>query len=151
MNKTQPRQGGCQCRAVRYAFSGRPITCYACHCTDCQTASGSAFSLSMIVAGEALGILSGEVSVGAMEKKSGEVDIHHCSGCGTALWYSSPEMPKIAALKPGTFDDTSWVKPIAHLWVRSAQPWMVFDGKTVTFETQPNMAELVRLWEAADS
>jgi hypothetical protein len=37
--------GGCRCDAVRYALAldGVPPT-YACHCPDCQTWSGSAFS-----------------------------------------------------------------------------------------------------------
>lgn len=38
-------QGGCRCGAVRYklALDALPRT-YACHCRDCQTWSGSAFS-----------------------------------------------------------------------------------------------------------
>lgn len=38
-------QGGCRCGAVRYvlALDTLPRT-YACHCRDCQTWSGSAFS-----------------------------------------------------------------------------------------------------------
>ena len=37
--------GGCRCGAVRYALAldGLPPS-YACHCRDCQTWSGSAFS-----------------------------------------------------------------------------------------------------------
>ena len=37
--------GGCRCGAVRYelALDALPST-YVCHCLDCQTWSGSAFS-----------------------------------------------------------------------------------------------------------
>ena len=43
-------RGGCRCGAVRYtlALDDLPLT-YACHCTDCQTWSGSAFSQQVLV------------------------------------------------------------------------------------------------------
>ncbi len=47
--KIQKRKGGCQCGVISYELLGPPITLYRCHCTDCQTASGSAFGMSMWV------------------------------------------------------------------------------------------------------
>lgn len=141
------QQGGCDCGSVRYQLSGEPLTCYACHCTDCQTISGSAFTLSMMVNQDDVEILKGELAVNYLDNNGVEVKRHHCDKCGTALWYSADEYPGILALKPGTFDDTKWFSPIAHLWVRSAQPWMTFDPEVKQYQKQPEMTELVELWQ----
>ncbi len=138
--------GGCQCQSVRYEFSGTPLTCYTCHCTNCQTASGSAFGLSMIINDKDINITEGEIAINNVDFNGTNVQQHHCAQCGTALWFSADTYPNIAALKPGTFDDTAWFKPIAHLWVRSAQPWVVFDQSIPQYEKQPEIAELVGLW-----
>lgn len=43
-----------------YRLRGEPLTSYACHCTECQAATGAAFSLSLIVPREALEVIGGE-------------------------------------------------------------------------------------------
>jgi hypothetical protein len=35
------REGGCQCGAIRYSIDKQPRLTFACHCTDCQSRSGS--------------------------------------------------------------------------------------------------------------
>ena len=42
-------KGRCQCGAVEYEFTGSPQTIHACHCSECQKRSGSAFGLTMVV------------------------------------------------------------------------------------------------------
>jgi hypothetical protein len=40
-------------------------------------------------------------------------------------------------VRPGTLDDTSWLRPQAHLWTRSAQPWVAIPEGVPRYETQP--------------
>ena len=141
-------QGGCECGFVRYQFRGEPLTCYACHCTDCQSASGSAFSLSMLVQREDIQITSGEEAQHIFTMNHDQRVRHHCGQCGAALWYGGAEASELVALKAGTFDDTSWFQPIAHVWVRSAQAWFRFDSNVATYETQPDISDLLQLWQA---
>jgi len=141
--------GACECKAVRYQLSGEPLTCYTCHCTDCQTVSGSAFGQTMIVKLDDVDVLDGELAVSCVDKNGIDVKRHHCGKCGTAIMFSADEYPGMGALRPGTFDDTSWFAPIAHLWVRSAQPWMVFDDETPQYQKQPEISELIGLWSAS--
>ena len=47
-----PYTGGCLCGEIRYRLSAEPLVLYACHCTDCQRQSATAFNLSMPVARE---------------------------------------------------------------------------------------------------
>ena len=51
-----PYTGGCQCGSVRYVLTAEPIRVTACHCTECQRQSGSAFSMSMPVRKEGLSV-----------------------------------------------------------------------------------------------
>ena len=38
-----PIEGGCSCGQVRYQITQKPLFTHACHCTDCQRSTGSAF------------------------------------------------------------------------------------------------------------
>ena len=136
---------GCTCHSIRFQFSGEPLTCYACHCTDCQTATGSAFALSMIVHKKDVEVLEGAPEMNDLYVGGMPVKRHHCAQCGTALWYSSDSYPDILALKPGVFEDNTWFKPVAHLWTRSAQPWMKLDDDLPKYEKQPELSELFEL------
>ena len=139
--------GSCECKSIDYQYNGEPLTCYACHCTDCQTSSGSAFGLSMIVNEKDLEVTSGNVETSTLDVKGTKVEKHHCSQCGTPLWFSAEEYPGIVAIKPGTFKDTLWFKPVAHLWVRSKQPWVILNKDTPQYQKQPEISELIDLWK----
>ena len=59
--------------------------------------------------------------------------------------YSGETSPEFAAIKAGVFDDKTWFRPVAHVWVKSAQPWLIFDSETPAFDKQPELEELVAL------
>jgi len=143
--------GSCECKSIGYQYNGEPLTCYACHCTDCQTSSGSAFGLSMIVNDKDFEVTKGTVATNTNDVNGTKVEKHYCVHCGTSLWFSAKEYPGILAIKPGTFEDTSWFKPIAHLWVRSAQPWVILDKDTRQYQKQPEMSELIELWASREN
>lgn len=100
----------------------------------------------MIVNEADIKITKGKLNQNNISINGTEVQRHHCSNCGIAFWYSANEYPGILALKPGTLDDTSWFNPVAHLWVRSAQPWVTFEENAIKYEKQPEMSELFALW-----
>lgn len=143
-----PYDGGCVCGAIRYRLTGEPLTLYACHCTDCQLHTGASFALSMIVGREALQLVHGQprayaVSVPEGRPRRGKF----CGECATRLWGEPVRFPQVAVLRPGTLDHTTWLDPVAHIWVRSAQPWVPIPQGALTFATQPDdpMA-LIALW-----
>lgn len=45
-----PLAGKCRCGRIRYRVTAAPRFVFACHCTDCQQLTASAFSLGMAVA-----------------------------------------------------------------------------------------------------
>ena len=44
-------EGGCQCGALRYVVNAEPKMIYACHCTQCQRQSSSAFGMAVVFGG----------------------------------------------------------------------------------------------------
>jgi hypothetical protein len=70
-----------------------------------------------------------------------------CADCGTRLWVEPAKFPDIAILEPGTLDDTTWIRPVAHIWTRSAQPWISLPEGVLRFETQPDdLMVLINAW-----
>jgi hypothetical protein len=142
-----PFSGRCLCDAVRYRVTQEPLTFYACHCTDCQKRSGSAFGLSMWVNRSAIEVTKGEPALHASTFGGRLRKRRICAQCGGNLFSEPREGSQVAIIRPGTLDDTSWLKPVAHLWTRSAQPWFAFPEGVRKYEQQPpDFAELIALW-----
>lgn len=141
-----PLLGGCQCKRFSYEIISTPLTLYACHCTDCQTQSTSAFGMSMAVTRESVvGIEIDKLESWSRTADSGRtVTARYCGSCGTRLFHEPSRNPKILNVKPGTLYNTSWIKPVGHLWLSSAQSWFVPPNDVLHYPKQPtNHEELI--------
>ena len=131
-----PYTGRCQCGKIRYVLKNNPIDLYACNCTACQQQSGSAFGLSMVVEKESFEI-HGELTNFVRTADSGsKITTYFCPGCGNRIYAISPYNDENIVLKPGTLDDTSWLKPSRMIWMRSAQNWVQAPKKMTVQDTQ---------------
>jgi hypothetical protein len=139
-------QGGCQCGNIRYEIRAKPLTLYACHCTECQRQTGSAFGMSMSVPRDAVHLLQGEPKQWSRGSASGRTVIcFFCGECGTRLFHQPTRNPHITNIKPGTLDDTSWLRPVGNLWTRNAQPWVHCNAEMLNYEGQPNSEQTEQL------
>jgi hypothetical protein len=133
-----PLTGGCQCGAVRYRLTEMPLSLYACHCTNCQTMSGSAFGLSMPIARSAFEITQGQLKPWHRTTPSGAAAVlWFCGDCGCRVLGERPSRPGVGVLRGGSLDDTAWLTPVAHIWTRSAQSWMRFSEDVLTYPMEP--------------
>ena len=116
--------GGCQCGSVRYTLTAAPIRVVACHCRECQRQSGSAFGMAMIVPEGSLHV-TGETKTFTRIADSGNENAGvFCPTCGVRIYQVLPHIKGVLVLKPGTLDDTSWVKPSHFVWMKRAQGWV---------------------------
>jgi len=97
-----PYHGGCLCGAIRYRVADEPLTLYACHCTDCQRRTGSAFALSMVVLKSELHLLQGEprgytLTLSDGRQKHGKF----CCQCSTRLWGEPVRFPQVVPMGSG--------------------------------------------------
>lgn len=134
-----PQSGGCQCGSVRYEITGPPTVVYACHCTECQKQSGSAFAMAAVIPQENFRITKGAPAMfSRATSRSKTMECWFCPDCGTRLYH----MPGASAypnrnVKPGTLDDATWLRPAIHFWTRSAQKWVTIPEDAMRHETQP--------------
>jgi hypothetical protein len=132
--------GGCHCRALRYAISQPPLGVYVCHCTDCQSLSGAAFAMGVVIPAAAF-TFTGSPRLVRRVLGSGTISTRWiCPECGVWICGGSKldaVAPEKRVVRGGTLDDTSWLKPTTHYWTRSAQPWVIFPQGVTIYETQP--------------
>lgn len=136
-----PLLGACQCGALTYRLHSDPIMVYACHCTDCQKRSGSAFSMRALLPIADLAI-QGELSAWSRQSDAGLRNTRYsCVDCGNIIYGEGENAPGIAKLQVGTLLCSQEMQPHVHLWLRSAQRWFVVDKAVPAFETQAASAE----------
>lgn len=143
-----PLTGGCQCGAVRYRILSFPLTLYCCHCRECQRQSSSAFGMSMQVESSAIDVAWQEM--GCHIRSEGEtraVEGWFCKKCGVRLFHRRPGRADVANVKAGSLDDTSWLRPIGHIWMASAQNWVTVPSRLLKCQGQPEDFEpFVKAW-----
>lgn len=130
--------GGCLCGAVRYTLAGNVrFNAYACHCTDCQTRSGSAFGIQL---GAMLVDLTvtGDLVEGHYSQPSGaRATIVACAKCLTRIYAANDQRPGFVNLRAGILDNSREAVPAFHLWVTSKQAWIVIPDDVPSLATQP--------------
>jgi hypothetical protein len=143
-----PYTGRCMCGEVEYRLNGEPVAYYACHCTDCQRRAGSAYGLSMWVKRGDLEVTRGSAAHHELKGPDGRPRPNRiCASCGVRLWSEPPKFPELAVLRPGTLDDAKRFTPVAHIWTRSALPWVTIPEGAARYEKQPaDFRELFALW-----
>ena len=110
--------GTCICGAVTYRINdGFRMGPYACHCTDCQKRTGSAFSEHMLFSADDLEI-TGELNEGKVTQPSGaQSRIIGCAKCMSRIYAVNDQREGFASLRCGSLDNSAQVVPIAHVSV----------------------------------
>jgi len=149
-----PQTGGCLCGDIRFTLHEDPVTVYACHCTDCQKETGSAFYLAVVMRSEALEYTTGQPEDWQIELVDGRTKgSYYCPRCKSKVG-GAPRDSAIASVDGGCLDDTSWLSPTGHIWTRSAQPWIELPEASVQTAKQPTDEDylaMVRAWKARDA
>ncbi|MEJ7932728.1 GFA family protein [Sphingobium sp. AN558] len=117
--------GGCRCGDCRYDLDRTALPAvYACHCRDCQTMSGAAFTLQAPVPVTSLS-QSGQVAEWTKLAGNGHDTIQRaCARCMTRLYSVNAGRPGVALLRAGTLDRSDEVAPLLHLWTDRKQAWI---------------------------
>ncbi len=118
--------GGCHCGAITYEAEIDPENVGICHCTDCQTLSGSAFRINLVVPEDAFKLRSGEpktyVKIGESGAKRAQT---FCPECGSPIYATSVgDGPKFFNIRLGTARQRDELPPKVQYWFRSAQRWL---------------------------
>ncbi len=103
-------EGGCLCKAVRFATTANPVRVTICYCTFCQVATGSIGMVEPIFSKADFRVLKGKPTTFDMPSRgSGKrISINFCATCGTKIFLAFERFEDAYGLYAGTFDDPNW-------------------------------------------
>jgi hypothetical protein len=120
--------GVCACGAIRVEAEADPENTNMCHCTDCQTATGTAFRVSVRVPGAMLKV-TGKPSVYVKTTaESGNPRVQaFCGACGSPLYSTTvgDGVHPLYMLRVGILRQRDQFVPRRQIWWRSARPWVI--------------------------
>ena len=115
--------GGCHCGQITYEAEVDPATVRVCHCTDCQTLSGTAFR-TVVSAKKSDFKLFGQPKIYVKTAESGNQRAQaFCPECGTQLYATSATDPQVFGIRVGTACQRAELTPKRQIWCRSALGW----------------------------
>jgi hypothetical protein len=118
-------EGQCQCGEVAYRVTGQSLVLFACHCSECQRQSSSAFGMALWVKHSVVELMSGRLQSWVRGTSNGQQMLcQFCPVCGSRIFHQLSSQKEIISIKPGTLNNTKWLKPVGHIWSQSAQPWV---------------------------
>jgi len=130
--------GACHCGLIAYEAEADPETTGICHCTDCQTLSGSAFRTVVASRRGSFKLRSGEPKIYVKTAESGtQRQQAFCPNCGTPIYSTTVEdEPKVYTIRVGTLRQRNEFVPKLQYWFRSAQHWTHDLGSMPSTEKQ---------------
>jgi hypothetical protein len=131
--------GACACGAIRIEAEADPDKTQVCHCTDCQTATGTAFRISLPVSGATLKISGKPATYVKTTAESGRPRVQaFCGNCGTPVYSTSPGegVQPSYVLRVGILRQRDQLMPRRQIWWRSARPWVRALGSVPRVEKQ---------------
>ena len=128
--------GACHCGKITYEAEVDPNAVSICHCTDCQTLSGTAFRTVVSTKKEDLKV-TGEPRIYIKTAESGNKRAQaFCPDCGTPLWATAPVDPQTFGLRVGAIKQRDQLVPKRQSWARSSQGWLSQLGSITRVEKQ---------------
>jgi hypothetical protein len=117
--------GRCHCGLVTYEADIDPARVSICHCTDCQSLTGSPYRVTVICSGEQVRITRGSPKTYCKIGDNGHPRFQHfCADCGSPLFTSGEGGPDDWGIRWGSIHQRGDLKPTRQVWCRSVVPWI---------------------------
>lgn len=117
--------GGCHCGYITYDAEIDPDKVGICHCTDCQTLSGTAYRVSVPAAKDAFNLRTGQPKIYIKTAESGNKRPQaFCPECGTPIYSAAATDPQSFNIRVGTVRQRAELRPQSQGWCRSALDWV---------------------------
>jgi len=128
--------GGCDCGAVRYRMTSKPMVVHCCHCRWCQRETGASFALNAMIEADRVILLKGPPEIVDTPSNSGKGQkIARCPDCRIAVWSNyAGGGDAVRFIRVGTLDEPDLLPPDIHIFTASKQPWVVLPPGTPAVE-----------------
>lgn len=132
-------KGSCLCGAIKYTISAPVKELRACHCLDCQKASGAGGSVNAVVPSAAFKVTQGKPKRFECKAASGRTLYRYfCGDCGSPIYSQRQSTPETVVVRAGTLDDSSELKITANIWTARARSWTHIDPASTQHPGQPD-------------
>jgi hypothetical protein len=119
--------GACHCGFITIEGEADPDKVQICHCTDCQTGTGSAFRVSIPVPGASFKMKGQPTAYVKTTADSGRPRVQaFCPRCGSPIYSTTPGEGVQAAymVRVGILRQRDQLVPRRQNWFRSARAWV---------------------------
>jgi len=118
-------EGSCHCGQISFEAEIDPDAVRICHCTDCQTLTGSAYRVTVQTPVDGFLLRSGTLKTYIKTAESGNRRaLAFCPNCGTPIYSTDIQEPRAHGIRVGTLKQRSDLRPNRQIWCRSALPWV---------------------------
>jgi hypothetical protein len=131
--------GACACGAIQVEAEADTENTNMCHCTDCQTATGTTFRVSVRVPGAMLKVTGKPAIYVKTTADSGNPRVQaFCGTCGSPLYSTTvgDGVQPLYMLHVGILRQRDQFVPRRQIWWRSAQPWVTKIADVPRYEKQ---------------
>ena len=119
--------GACSCGAIKIEAEADPQATQICHCTDCQTGTGSAFRISIPVLGATFKMTGKPTVYVKTTADSGNPRAQaFCPTCGSPIYSTTPGegVQRAYMVRVGILHQRDQLMPQRQNWFRSARSWV---------------------------
>jgi hypothetical protein len=119
--------GGCHCGFITIEGEADPEKTQICHCTDCQTGTGSAFRISIPVPGTSFKMTGQPTAYLKTTSDSGRPRVQaFCPKCGSPIYSTTAGdgVQPSYTVRVGLLRQRDQLAPRRQQWFRSARPWV---------------------------
>ena len=119
--------GSCHCGFITIEGEADPEKTQICHCTDCQTGTGSAFRISIPVPGASFKMTGQPTTYVKTTADSGRPRVQaFCPQCGSPIYSTTPGegVQPSYTVRVGLLRQREQLTPRRQQWFRSARPWV---------------------------
>jgi len=119
--------GGCACGAIKIEGEADPEKTGICHCTDCQTATGTAFRVTIPVPGATFKMTGQPTIYLKTTAESGNPRAQaFCGRCGSPIYSTTPGdgVQSSYNVRVGILRQRNQLIPRRQNWFRSARSWV---------------------------
>ena len=117
--------GSCHCGNIEFEAEVDEHSIVVCHCTDCQTLSGSAFRVVVPAATSSFHMRGGSPRHYVKTAESGARRVQaFCPDCGTPIYSCAEPEPTHFFLRIGAIRQRAALRPAVQIWHRSALNWL---------------------------
>jgi len=118
--------GRCHCGRIRYYAKVEAGSVAICHCTDCQSLSGSPYR-AMITARSEDFTIEGEPRIYVKTADSGTKRAQaFCPNCGSPIYSAAADSPSMFSIRLGSVRQRRELgRPSRQIWCDSALDWVM--------------------------